>query len=82
MNLDSHGIKIYSNTESSIGVVPITTTTGTSPTLTLGTGSVEVLGGENNIGMIAMNIYDNSNVLQNKGGNIASSSTVVLDGCS
>ncbi|RGY57786.1 autotransporter-associated N-terminal domain-containing protein, partial [Fusobacterium ulcerans] len=80
MNLDSHGIKIYSNTESSIGVVPITTTTGTSPTLTLGTGSVEVLGGENNIGMIAMNIYDNSNVLQNKGGNIASSSTVVLDG--
>ncbi|WP_462424807.1 autotransporter-associated N-terminal domain-containing protein [Fusobacterium sp. THCT13E1] len=80
MNLDSHGIKIYSNTENSIGIVPITTTTGTSPTLTLGTGSVEVLGGENNIGMIAMNIYNSSNVLQNKGGNIASSSTVVLDG--
>ena len=80
MNLDSHGIKIYSNTENSIGIVPITTTTGTSPTLTLGTGSVEVLGGENNIGMIAMNIYNSSSVLQNKGGNISSSSTVVLDG--
>ncbi|AVQ27921.1 autotransporter-associated N-terminal domain-containing protein [Fusobacterium ulcerans] len=80
INLDSHGIKIYSNTENSIGVVPITTTTGTSPTLTLGTGSVEVLGGESNIGMIAMDIYNSSNVLQNKGGNIASSSAVVLDG--
>ncbi|WP_302428180.1 autotransporter-associated N-terminal domain-containing protein [Fusobacterium varium] len=80
MSLDSHGIKIYSNTENSIGVVPITTTSGTSPTLTLGTGSVEVLGGENNIGMIAMNIYNTSNVLQNKGGNISSASTIVLDG--
>ncbi len=39
-------LKLYSNTENSIGVVPITTTTGTSPTLTLGTGSVEVLGVE------------------------------------
>ena len=80
MSLDSHGIKIYSNTENSIGVVPITTTSGTSPTLTLGTGSVEVLGGENNIGMIAMNIYNTSNVLQNKGGNISSATTIVLDG--
>ena len=80
MNLTSHGVVIYDNTENCIGIVPITTTNGTSPTLTLGTGSVEVLGGKNNIGMIAMNIYDSSNILQNKGGNISSSSTVVLDG--
>lgn len=44
MNLTSHGIIIYDKTENCIGVVPLTDTV--TPTITLGNGSVEILGGK------------------------------------
>ena len=78
MNLSSHGINIYENTKDSIGVVPLRgTSVSTVPTLELGKGSIELLGGENNIGILAMNFY-NGAALTHKGGNVLTKGSVVL----
>ena len=78
MNLTSHGIIIYDKTENCIGVVPLTDTV--TPTITLGNGSVEILGGKNNIGIVALDVYNSSNVLIDKGGNVSTTGSLVLDG--
>ncbi|UYI78735.1 MAG: autotransporter-associated N-terminal domain-containing protein [Fusobacterium varium] len=78
MNLTSHGIIIYDKTENCIGVVPLTDTV--TPTITLGNGSVEILGGKNNIGIVALDVYDSSNVLIDKGGNVSTTGSLILDG--
>ena len=78
MNLSSHGVNIYENTKDSIGVVPLRgTSVSTVPTLELGKGSIELLGGENNIGILAMNFY-NGAALTHKGGNVLTKGSVVL----
>ena len=78
MNLSSHGINIYENTKDSIGVVPLRgTSVSTVPTLELGKGSIELLGGENNIGILALNFY-NGAALTHRGGNVLTKGSVVL----
>jgi hypothetical protein len=73
INLTSHGVIIYDKTKNCIGIVPLS-----GASLVLGTGRVQLNGGENNIGMIASNIT--SGFTPYAGGNITSTGLIDLIG--
>ncbi|MDR3259376.1 MAG: autotransporter-associated N-terminal domain-containing protein [Fusobacteriaceae bacterium] len=72
-NLTSHGIIIYDMTKGCIGIVPLS-----GANLVLGTGKVQLNGGENNIGMIASDIV--SEGIPYTGGNLVSEGYIDLIG--
>jgi hypothetical protein len=73
MILDSHGIIIYDKTKNCIGVVPLN-----GANLVIGTGTVQLTGGENNIGLLAGSLL--SGGVTYTGGDIVSTGDVDMSG--